>query len=79
MASVWMVAYRVGFSEGRLTIPLRMIAALSEHEVCCEGADPAQTANDLVEQLGLPENEAKRLVDQAQASRAQRSPGLRSA
>ena len=30
LAAVWVAAYRLGFNEGRLTVPLRMISALVE-------------------------------------------------
>ncbi len=43
-AVVWSIAWRVGFGEGRLTVPLRLIYALAEHEVACRGRDPDQVA-----------------------------------
>ncbi len=79
LAAVWIVAYRVGFDEGRLTIPLRMISALAEHQVACLEEDPARTARDLAEHLGLPEIEAQRLIARAEQARAPRTTGLRSA
>lgn len=79
MAAVWVVAYRVGFDEGRLTIPLRMISALADHQVACLEEDPARTARDLAEHLGLPENEARRLIERAEQAREPRATGLRSA
>ena len=79
MAAVWIVAYRVGFDEGRLTIPLRMISALAEHQVACLEEDPARTARDLAEHLGLPESEAERLIARAERARSPRATGLRSA
>jgi hypothetical protein len=79
MASVWIVAYRVGFDEGRLTIPLRMISALAEHRVECLEEDPARTARDLSQHLGLPEDEARRLTGRSGQAGATRSTGLRSA
>ena len=78
LAAVWTLAYRLGFDEGRLTIPLRMISGLAEHQIACLDEDPAQTARDLAEHLGLPENEARRLVARAERDRAPRT-GLRSA
>ncbi len=79
MAAVWVVAYRVGFDEGRLTIPLRMISALADHRIACLEEDPARTARDLAEHLGLPENEARRQIERAEQARSPRSSGLRSA
>ena len=79
MAAVWIVAYRVGFDEGRLTIPLRMISALAEHRVTCLEEDPARTARDLSQHLGLPEDEARRLTDRAEQAGAMPSSTLRSA
>lgn len=79
MAAVWVVAYRVGFDEGRLTIPLRMISALADHQVACLEEDPARTARDLAEHLGLPELEARRLIERAEQAREPRASGLRSA
>ena len=79
LAAVWVVAYRVGFDEGRLTIPLRMISALAEHQVACRDEDPARTLRDLVDHLGLPETEARRLLERADGARSPREAGLRSA
>ena len=79
LASVWIVAYRVGFNEGRLTIPLRMISALAHHRVHCLDEDPARTARDLANHLGLPETEAHRLVERAAQASPSRAAGLRSA
>lgn len=78
MAAVWMVAYRVGFDEGRLTIPLRMISALADHRIACLDEDPARTVRDLADHLGLPETEARRLIERAEQTRP-RATGLRSA
>lgn len=61
-AAVWMVAYRVGFQEGRLTIPLRLIHALAEHKLGCLGEHPDKVARELVRVLALPERESRRLV-----------------
>jgi hypothetical protein len=79
LAAVWVTAYRVGFGEGRLTIPLRMINALAEHEIACLEGHPERAARDLVDQLGLPEIEARRLVTRVETSRAPRAGGLKSA
>ncbi len=79
LAGVWVVAYRVGFDEGRLTIPLRMISAVAEHQVACLDGDPAQTTRELAEHLGLPENEARRLIERVEQARSPRASGLRSA
>ena len=54
-AIVWMVAYRVGFNEGRLTIPLRLIHALAEHKLGCLGEHPDKVARELIRVLALPE------------------------
>jgi hypothetical protein len=61
-AAVWMVAYRVGFQEGRLTIPLRLIHALAEHKLGCLGENPDKVALELVRVLALPERESRHLV-----------------
>jgi hypothetical protein len=79
LAAVWVTAYRVGFGEGRLTIPLRMINALAEHEITCLEADPDRAARDLIDHLGLPEIEARRLVNRVETSRGPRASGLKSA
>lgn len=57
-----MVAYRVGFREGRLTIPLRLIHALAEHKLGCLGEPPEQVARELTRALALPDLESRRLV-----------------
>lgn len=58
-----MVAYRAGFTEGRLTIPLRFIRSLGEHRVGCEGETAAQVVGDLGAELHLPREEIRRLLD----------------
>lgn len=61
-AVVWMIAYRVGFKEGRLTIPIRLIHALAEHKLGCLGENPDKVALELVRVLALPERESRHLV-----------------
>jgi hypothetical protein len=61
-AVVWMIAYRVGFNEGRLTIPLRLIHALAEHKLGCLAENPDQVVRELMRVLALPEHESRRLV-----------------
>ena len=61
-ATVWMVAYRVGFEEGRLTVPLRLIHALADHKLDCLGEHPDKVARELVRLLALPEPESRRLI-----------------
>lgn len=61
-AVVWAIAWRVGFAEGRLTVPLRLIHALAEHEVVCRGRDADRVARDLCRVLALPERESRRLI-----------------
>jgi hypothetical protein len=61
-ALVWMVAYRIGFSEGRMTVPLRLVHALADHKVGCLQEHPDKVARDLVRLLALPERESRRLV-----------------
>lgn len=79
-AAVWMVAYRVGFREGRLTIPLRLIHALAEHKLGCLGEHPDKVAAELVRVLALPERESRRLVSSKLRSVAATAPrSLRSA
>jgi hypothetical protein len=63
LAAIWRVAYHAGFSEGRLTIPLRFIRALGEHRVRCEGEDPAAVVADLSRELHLPREEVQRLLE----------------
>lgn len=61
-AFVWSIAWRVGFAEGRLTVPLRLVHALVEHEVTCRGRNPDQVVRELVRVLALPERESRRLI-----------------
>ena len=61
-AVVWMVAYRIGFSEGRMTVPLRLVHALAEHKVGCLREHPDKVARELVRLLALPERESRRLI-----------------
>jgi hypothetical protein len=78
--AVWMVAYRVGFKEGRLTIPLRLIHALAEHKLACLGEHPDKVASELVRVLALPERESRRLIGSKLRSLAAAPPRhLRSA
>lgn len=79
LAAVWITAYRVGFDEGRLTIPLRMISAVAEHQIACLEGDPAVIAQELAEHLGLPASEARRLTARAEQASVPRATGLRSA
>ncbi len=79
LAAVWVFAYRLGFEEGRLTIPLRMLSTIAEHRVGCCDEEPARTVRDLAEHVGLPEAEAWRMIERAEANRQPRTPGLRSA
>jgi hypothetical protein len=75
-----MVAYRVGFTEGRLTLPLRLIHALAEHKLGCLDEDPDKVAVELVRVLALPERESRRLVSSKLRSVAPiERPSLRSA
>jgi len=61
-AFVWSIAWRVGFGEGRLTIPLRLVHAVAEHEVACCNRDPEQVVHALCRDLTLPERECRRLI-----------------
>jgi len=69
LAAVWMIAYRMGFREGRESIPLRMIAAVSEHRVVCEGQHPDHVIRELVGGLRIAEPEARRMVTQVRDER----------
>src|SRR5262249_29156282 len=62
---VWAVAYRLGFAEGKLTIPLKMIEDLVVHHVRCSGGDPEKMIGELAAVLGLPEMEGRRLTTRA--------------
>lgn len=61
LAVTWIVAWRAGFSEGRLTVPLRLIRAIGEHRVRCEGEDAHRVVADLGYSLHLPPEEIQRL------------------
>jgi len=61
-AGVWAVAYRIGFAEGRLTVPLRLVHALADHKLECLGEHPDKVARELVRLLALPERESRRLL-----------------
>lgn len=61
-AVVWSIAWRVGFGEGRLTAPLRLVHALAEHELTCRGRNPDQVVRERVRVLALPERESRRLI-----------------
>jgi hypothetical protein len=62
---VWMIAYRVGFSEGRLTVPLRLIRALVEHKIVCLHERPERVSLEVTTLLDVPEEESRRLIDSA--------------
>jgi hypothetical protein len=80
IAAVWMIAYRVGFNEGRLTIPLRLIHALADHKVVCLGENPDKVTRELVRVLALPERDSRRLISSKLRSPAGPAPrSLRSA
>lgn len=63
LTATWMVAWRVGYSEGRLTVPLRLIRALGQHRVRCEGEDVNRVVADLGNALHLPREEVQRLLE----------------
>ncbi len=63
LAAVWTIAYRVGFREGRETIPLRSIAALAEHRLACERMPAERVVRELTDALEMSEPEARRLVE----------------
>lgn len=71
-ATIWTIAYRMGFREGRESVPLRMITALAEHRLVCEGQVPEQVVRELTQGLCLAEPDARRVVSQARGER----PGL---
>lgn len=60
--AVWTVAYRVGFKEGRLTVPLRLIHSLADHKLGCLGESPDKVVRELMRVLAMPERESRRLV-----------------
>jgi hypothetical protein len=63
LAVTWRVAYQAGFSEGRLSVPLRFIRALGEHRVRCEGEDVATVVLEIGRELHLPREETQRLLE----------------
>ncbi len=80
LAVVWRVAYRIGFSEGRLTLPLRLVHAIAEHQVACRGEEPERVVRELVRVLALPERESRRLISSKLRSlSSSRGRALRSA
>lgn len=72
LSAVWMIAYRVGFAEGRTTVPLRLVHQLVEHKVACCHERPERVALELSLLLDVPESESRRLVSRI----AGRSNGL---
>lgn len=79
-AAVWAVAYRTGFAEGRLTVPLRLIHALADHKLDCLGEHPDKVARELVRLLALPERESRGLIASKLRSASPTQPrSLRSA
>lgn len=79
-AVVWAVAYRIGFAEGRLTVPLRLVHALADHKLECLGEHPDKVARELVRLLALPERESRRLIGSKLRSASPPAPrSLRSA
>jgi hypothetical protein len=62
LAAVWMIAYRMGFREGRESIPLKLITALAQHRVICEGTHPDQAVRELVDGFRIAERDGRRLV-----------------
>jgi hypothetical protein len=67
LAAVWMIAYRMGFREGRESIPLKLITALAQHRVVCEGSHPEQVVRELVDGLRIAEREGRRLVSKVRS------------
>ena len=67
LGAVWMIAYRMGFREGRESIPLKLIRALAQHRVICDGRQPDQVVRELVDGLRLAEREGRRLVSQVRS------------
>ena len=68
-AAIWMIAYRIGFREGRESVPLRMIAALAAHRVTCEGHPPEQVVRELSTGLCLADRDARRVVNEVRTER----------
>jgi len=75
LGAFWMIAYRVGFSEGRLTVPLRLITSLVDHKVNCLHERPDRVALEMHLLLDLPQQESRRLVARA-AGEQHPEPGL---
>jgi hypothetical protein len=67
LGAIWMFAYRVGFSEGRLTVPLRLITSLVDHKVNCLHERPDRVALEMHLLLDLPQQESQRIVARAAA------------
>jgi len=61
-AAVWAIAYRVGFREGRLTIPLRVVHALADHKLDCLGEHPDKVVRELIRELAMSERESRGLI-----------------
>lgn len=79
LGAVWMIAYRMGFREGRESIPLQLIKALAQHRVVCDGNRPDLVVRELVDGLKLAEREGRRLVSQVRSERDVAVPELRTA
>jgi len=62
-AAIWRLAYHVGFSEGRLTVPLRLITSLVDHKINCLRERPEHVALEMHLLLDLPQKESRRMVD----------------
>jgi hypothetical protein len=75
LGAIWMLAYRVGFSEGRLSVPLRLITSLVDHKINCLHERPDRVALDMHLLLDLPQHESRRLVARA-AGEQHPEPGL---
>ena len=67
LGAVWMIAYRRGFREGRESIPIKLIVALAQHRVVCDGNRPEHVVRELVDGLRLAEREGRRLVSQVRS------------
>ena len=79
LGAVWMIAYRMGFREGRESIPLQLIKALAQHRVICDRSQPDQVVRELVDGLRLAEREGRRLVSQIRSESDAPVPELRTA
>ena len=75
LGATWMLGYRVGFSEGRLTVPLRLITSLVDHKINCLHERPDRVALEMHLLLDLPQQESRRLVAHA-AGEQHAEPGL---